>query len=173
MGGPSLNRSAAWWARPAGSLGVGRDFEAQVSEFRGAAGKQGPCVLLCLRGPGLGDWAAPQQHALHSLVPGAGLALPHGRRSSTKEEPDPHALPLGSGVGSESWALVLGPGGGGCPGEGAFLSIPHAPPPPQVPSGLWNGNTVGVPHHVLSKGRMTRRYASHVSSPSPRPLDVG
>ena len=89
---------------------------------------------LCLRGPGLGDWAAPQQHALHSLVPGAGLALPHGRRSSTKEEPDPHALPLGSGVGSESWALVLGPGGGGCPGEGAFLSSPHAPPPP---GSLW------------------------------------
>ena len=85
----------------------------------------------------------------------------------------PHRVAICKWVCIDTWhfvALVLGPGGGGCPGEGAFLSIPR---PPQVPSGLWNGNTVGVPHHVLSKGRMTRRYASHVSSPSPRPLDVG
>ena len=72
----------------------------------------------------------------------------------------------GPRAGPWSWALEAA----AVPGRGHSSAFPA---PPQVPSGLWNGNTVGVPHHVLSKGRMTRRYASHVSSPSPRPLDVG
>lgn len=41
-------------------LGIGGDFEAQVSEFRGTAGSKGPCVLSCLWGPGLGTGWCPQ-----------------------------------------------------------------------------------------------------------------
>lgn len=119
-----------------------------------------------LPGPlGWGSWVwVPQGGAAGSLA----ATLAH----LTQGEPDPCPLDSVPGWGPETPGCDPGLGGGsGCHEEGAFLSMPHPPArAPRAFSGLWNGNTVGVPPTVLSKGRMTRRYVSHVSSPSLGPL---
>lgn len=176
-------------ARQAGGLGVSGDFEAQVSKFRGAAGSQGPSVLFCLWGLGLGNGCCPRDTpcTLWSLAlpsspspPAAsasfgegslGKGYPQGGSPGTlvHREEARATLPLlwFPGWGPESLALVLGR-------VEAVLGKGHSSVSPTHRGLLWvvDQEHCGCPP-LSWRGREAGRYAGHVTSPSPRALDVG
>lgn len=119
--------------------GVGCDFDALVSEFRGVAPKPRPCVLFCLWGPGLGTGSitcdTPSAHWYQALAPGLrhrlkvwvpGGGVPWGwvpvRRSLTLTSPS-----LGPAWGpATAWPWGWAWRRCGCPGRGIAQ---RAPPP--------------------------------------------